>query len=83
MRAARALAADIAGNDPEAVVAVNRMYRAAEALPYPEALELEADLARQWQAAHHDPAVVAERRAAVLARAHGQLGQLAAEGAQA
>jgi enoyl-CoA hydratase len=83
MSTARVLAADIAGNDPEAVIAGNRMYQAAEALPYPQALELEANLARQWQAAHHDPAVVAERRAAVLARAHSQLGQLAADRAQA
>jgi enoyl-CoA hydratase len=83
MSTVRALAADIATNDPEAVVEVNRMYQAAEALPYAQALELEAALARQWQAAHHDPAVVAERRAGVLARAHGQLGQLASEGVQA
>jgi enoyl-CoA hydratase/carnithine racemase len=83
MNTARGLAADIVGNDPEAVVEVSRMYRAAEELPYAQALELEAALARQWQAAHHDPAVVAERRAGVLARAHGQLGRLATEGAQA
>jgi enoyl-CoA hydratase len=81
--AARALAADIAGNDPEAVVAVNRMYQAGEARPYPQALELEAAMAREWQAAHHDPAVVARRREAVLARAHGQLERLTADGTPA
>jgi enoyl-CoA hydratase len=80
--AARALAADIAGNDPEAVVAVNQMYRAAEALPYPEALALEAAMARDWQAVHNDPAVVAERREKVLTRAHGQLARLTADGPQ-
>jgi enoyl-CoA hydratase len=83
MTTARALAADIAGNDPEAVIAVNRMYDATEALPYSEALEVEAAMARDWQAVHNDPAVVAERRAGVLARAHGQLGQLASGGTQA
>lgn len=81
MATARTLAADIVGNDPEAVVAINRMYTAGEALPYPEALELEAAMAREWQAAHHDPAVVAERREGILARARGQLGQLAPGGA--
>ena len=83
MPTARALAADIAGNDPEAVVAVNRMYQAGEARPYPEALEVEAAMARDWQAAHHDPEVVAARREAVLARAHGQLARLTTDGAQA
>jgi len=80
--AARALAADIVGNDPETVVAVNQMYRAAEALPYPEALALEAAMARDWQAVHNDPAVVAERREKVLARAHGQLARLTGDGPQ-
>src|SRR3984957_3186261 len=80
--AARALAADIVGNDPEAVVAVNQMYRAAEALPYPEGLALEAAMARDWQAVHNDPAVVAERREKVLARAHGQLARLTGDGPQ-
>lgn len=83
MPTARALAADIAGNDPESVVAVNRMYQAGEARPYPEALEVEAAMARDWQAAHHDPEVVAARREAVLARAHGQLARLTTDGAQA
>jgi enoyl-CoA hydratase len=79
MPAALALAADIAGNDPEAVMEVNRMYQAGETRHYREALAVEAAMARDWQAGHHDPAVVADRRAAVLARAHGQL---AADGAR-
>lgn len=73
MAVALRLAADIAGNDPDAVAEVGRMYQAAEANSYLDALDLQARTARAWQALHHDPATVAERRDAVVARAHAQI----------
>jgi enoyl-CoA hydratase len=71
----RSMATDIAQNDNEAVVAVNRLYDDTSGLPYREALALEETAALEWQERHHDPSVVAGRREGILSRAHQQLGE--------
>jgi enoyl-CoA hydratase len=69
---AQGLAADMASNDSEAVVALNRLYDDTDGLPLADALHIEATAALAWQATHNDPTVVAARREGILARAHRQ-----------
>ncbi len=69
-----ALAADIAGNDRAGVARILSTYEAvAEAMPEAR-WDTEARMAREWRAATFDPAEVARRREAIVARGRTQTG---------
>lgn len=72
LRFARALAADIAGNDPAGVTHVLGTYRAQAALQQSELLALESDRSTEWLRTHN-PDDLEDRRRAVTERGRGQI----------
>lgn len=76
--ACMSIAAEITDNDEAAVAAIRRMYDQTETLPKSQALRWEETAARQWQAEHHDPAVVATRRERITARGRSMAAELRA-----
>jgi enoyl-CoA hydratase len=71
--AARQVAADIAGNDQRAVRALLDEYKRVTAVAVADGLEIEAELARNWQGQDFDPADVERRRQAILERGRTQI----------
>ncbi len=69
---ARALAADIASNDTEAVRALYSTYRQGSLVPGGQALALEARAHAQWRGGGIDPGEVASRRGSVIERGRSQ-----------
>lgn len=70
--AARHIAATIAANDQAAVRALLAEYRQTSATTLAEALEIEARLAREWNAGALQPGAVEQRRQAIVDRGRRQ-----------
>jgi enoyl-CoA hydratase len=69
---ALALAADIASNDPDATTALLASYKETAATTLADGLTIEHRVAVEWKSRTFDPAEVARRREAVIARGRGQ-----------
>ena len=75
MGTARAIASDIAGNDPAGVGRLLETYAAGSLLSRREAWRLEADVAAEWLGSGHGrPREVARRKQAIIERGRSQIG---------
>jgi enoyl-CoA hydratase len=70
---ARALAADIVGNDQASVRQLGQIYDEVTSTTVAEGLRLEARRSREWARANVTPEGVEARRAAIVERGRGQL----------
>jgi enoyl-CoA hydratase len=70
---ARKLAADIVGNNADAVQALVAGYRAIHRVSVGEGEQLEIQIGREWSGRTYDPAKVEARRAAIMARGRTQV----------
>lgn len=69
---ALALAADIASNDPDATTTLLASYKETAATTLADGLTIEHRVAMEWKSRAFDPAEVARRREAVIARGRNQ-----------
>lgn len=69
---ARAVAADIASNDADAVRALLDEYRTVTATTVAEGLRIEGERGRAWNASAYDPAEIERRRTVVQSRGRTQ-----------